>query len=166
VIVSVSVGSGPAFLAAAHPAVRDRVALLLSLGGYASAPELVRFFLTGDYAWGTISGHRTHDQALVRAFVDANADLIDNPALPAVMRELSPEQVVGGVRAPLVLIHGRDDPVVPFTESLRLAAAAPGRTTLVVLDALGHVGGGLEDGLEWRAIARLWGAAYRLVCRA
>ena len=52
VIVSVSVGAGPALLAAAEPAVRERVRVVLSLGGYASATELLRFFLTGDFRWG------------------------------------------------------------------------------------------------------------------
>ncbi|MGH7389424.1 MAG: hypothetical protein ACREM3_08170, partial [Candidatus Rokuibacteriota bacterium] len=76
-LVSVSVGAGPALLAAADERVRDRVAAVLSLGGYASARSLVRFFLTGDYAWGDARGHVEHDPALVRAFVEVNGDLVD-----------------------------------------------------------------------------------------
>ena len=60
-----------------------------------------------------------------------------------------------------MLIHGRDDPLVPFTESLRLAAARPQGTTLVLLDALGHVGAA-GSGPDWHAAARLWPIAYRL----
>jgi pimeloyl-ACP methyl ester carboxylesterase len=184
VVVSVSVGSGPALLAAADARVRDRVALVVVLGGYGSAEDLVRFYLTGSYAYGGVSGRRQHDPALVRAFVDANVDLLDEAARalvdrigdPAagraitlssaaqqVLRALSPVNVLPALRGHLVLVHGRDDPVVPFTESVRLAdAARPGGATLVVLDVLGHVGG--EAGPDWAALARLWAVTYRLVC--
>jgi pimeloyl-ACP methyl ester carboxylesterase len=184
VVVSVSVGSGPALLAAADPRVRDRVALVVALGGYGSAEDLVRFYLTGAYAYRGVTGQRRHDPALVRAFVAANADLLDesartlvdrvgdpeagraiatSPAAQQMFRALSPVNVLHALRGHLVLIHGRDDPVVPFTESARLAdAARPGGATLVVLDVLGHVGG--EGGPDWVALARLWAVAYRLVC--
>lgn len=42
--------------------------------------------------------------------------------------------------APLILIHGRSDPLVPYTESLALArAAGPSGARLYLLDALDHV---------------------------
>ena len=44
------------------------------------------------------------------------------------------------LRAKLLLIHGRDDPLVPATESLALAAAVPpGRTDVFVVGNLSHV---------------------------
>ncbi len=165
VVVAVSVGSGPALLAAADPQVRDRVALVLSLGGYASAAELVRFYLTGAYTFGTESGHRHHDPALVRAFVAANDDLLEDPSrLPALLEALSPLRVAREVRAPIVLVHDRGDPVVPYTESLRLAAARPG-TTLALIDGLGHVDG-TARGPRWGTLAGLWTVAYRLAAAA
>jgi pimeloyl-ACP methyl ester carboxylesterase len=161
VVLAVSVGAGPALLAAADPAVRDRVRTVLSLGGYASAPELLRFFLTGDYAWKGRRGHITHDPAVVRWFVEANADLLDTsaqaaladptraaaalaappPAVAALLAELSPERVVAQVRARLILVHGVDDHAVPYTESLRLAAARPERTRVVLVHLVEHVEG-------------------------
>jgi pimeloyl-ACP methyl ester carboxylesterase len=163
VVVAVSVGSGPALLAAADPRVRDRVAMVVTLGGYGSAPELVRFYLTGDYAYGRDAGHRHHDPALVRAFVDANAELLDDSAhLHALLETLSPVRVAPQITAPLVLVHGRDDAVVPYTESLRLAAARPAGTTLVLVDVLGHVGAAAAGGPDWGAVAALWKVAYRL----
>jgi pimeloyl-ACP methyl ester carboxylesterase len=162
VIVSVSIGSGPALLAAADPRVRDRVALVVSLGGYASASELVRFYLTGAYRFGAEAGHQRHDPRLVAAFVAANADLLEPSArLDDILSALSPLRVAGDLRAPLILIHGRDDPTVPFTESLRMAAARPRGTSLVLLRTLGHVGAE-GAGLDWRVAMRLWQAAYRL----
>ena len=186
VVVSVSVGSGPALLASADPRVRDRVALVLVLGGYGSAEELVRFFLTGEYGYRGVGGRREHDREIVRMFVTANADLLDAgsralmdrvgdpevnrriaaaPSAREMLRALSPVNTLGSVRAHLLIVHGRDDPVVPFTESARLADAAnPGTATLVVLDSLGHIGG--HQGPDWRALARLWSVAYRLATYA
>ena len=65
------------------------------------------------------------------------------------------------LNADLLLIHGRDDPLVPATESRALAAAvAPGRAQVVVVTNLSHVEirpGGIMDSF------RLWSAAYRLL---
>ena len=55
---------------------------------------------------------------------------------------LSPARLVSRFPGRLILVHGRDDPAVPFTEALRLRAAAPpGRTRLAVVGLLGHVEG-------------------------
>jgi pimeloyl-ACP methyl ester carboxylesterase len=170
VMLAVSVGAGPALLAAADPAVRDRVRTVLSLGGYASATELLRFFLTGDYAFGGIRGHVVHDPAVVQAFVEANADLVPPatreaigdparaaallrappPGVAALLASLSPERVAREIPARLVLVHGVDDPAVPYTESLRLAAARPGQTHVVLVHVLQHVEAG-RGGLSWPA---------------
>ena len=164
VVVAVSVGSGPALLAAADPRVRDRVALVVTLGGYGSAPELVRFYLTGEYGYAAISGRRTHDPELVRAFIAANADIAaDPPGVRTLLEALSPVRVARDITARLLLVHARDDALVPFTESLRLADASQGeRTTLVIVDVMGHVGA-TGQGPDWRALGRLWGVAYRLM---
>jgi pimeloyl-ACP methyl ester carboxylesterase len=159
VMIGVSVGAGPALLAAAEPEVRTRVRTVLSLGGYASASELLRFFLTGDYAWDGVRGRVVHEPAVVRAFVEANADLVDisarealadparaaavlaqpPPRVAALLARLSPERVAREISARLVLVHGIDDPAVPYTESLRLAAARPARTRVVLVHVLEHV---------------------------
>jgi len=62
--------------------------------------------------------------------------------------------------ARLLLVHGRDDPIIPSSESEALAAAAPDETALYVVDSLAHVEldpSGLVDGF------RLWRAVYRLL---
>ncbi|MFQ5776319.1 MAG: hypothetical protein ACE5GS_17510, partial [Kiloniellaceae bacterium] len=79
----------------------------------------------------------------------------DLAALDLKRRDLS------ALEADLILVHGRDDAVIPYTESAALAAAAPEhRTTLVLVDNLAHVDlgpGGLIDA------ARLWRAVYRVL---
>ncbi len=185
-LLGVSVGVGPALLAAADPRVRDRVSAILSLGGYASALEVLRFWLTGAYAFGDARGVVLHDPELVRAFVRANADLLEAPArteleaadparaarvladlAPELRRQLealSPLSVARDIRAPLVLVHGRGDRAVPYTESLRLAAARPERTTLVLVGVLDHVeGGGPARWQDARDFLALWRVMYALL---
>ncbi len=210
VLIGISVGAGPALLAAADPRIADRVALVLTLGGYADTRELVRYFTTGHYGFGAVQGRRAVDPGLARAFLQLNLDLIQDAgdrealqallagrplpralgpegqavaallanrdparvdalldALPAsiqrLLAELSPVSRLDRVRARLLLLHGRDDPAIPFTESIRLAAGRKTRARLVLLSLIGHV-----DPAEtswWRAageLFRLWTAAYEL----
>jgi pimeloyl-ACP methyl ester carboxylesterase len=171
-IVSVSIGAAPAFAAAADPAVRDRVRTLLALGPHASAAETLRFWLTGAFEFGDASGRAKHDPAVVRAFVEANGDLVDDdtraalaagdsarveralaslsPTVRELLERLSPAAVMPEVRARVILVHGYADPAVPYTESLRLAAARPAGTRVVLLRALGHVEA--APGSLWRAL--------------
>ena len=180
-IVAVSVGAGPALLAAADPAVRDRVRVVLSLGGYASAPALLRFFLTGEYAFDGVRGRVVHDPAVVRGFLEANADLLDTsaraaladparaaavlasppPAMADLLARLSPERAAREIRARLVLVHGVDDRAVPYTESLRLAAARPTDTRVVLVHLVEHVEGTRIR--AWSTAARELGALIVVV---
>lgn len=186
VVVGVSVGAGPAFLAAADPRVRDRVSAVLSFGGYASAREVLRFWLTGAYAYAGVQGRVEHDPELVWAFVRANADrlepasraileaadrealgrLLDAPPpdLQRYLDALSPLRVAPAIGARLFLVHGRADRAVPYTETLRLAAARPDRTTLVLVGLVEHVEGtGGRGWQEVRDLFALWRVMYALL---
>jgi len=61
--------------------------------------------------------------------------------------------------AELILLHGTDDTIIPYTESMALAAAAqPGRAQLFRIDGLAHVELkplGLDRRAMWRAIHAL-----------
>jgi pimeloyl-ACP methyl ester carboxylesterase len=181
-LVAVSVGAGPALLAASDPRVRHRVETVLVLGGYASARELVRYFLTGEYAFGALRGQITQDREVVRAFITANADLVDAPlrealetgdagaaekvltALAPLLDALSPERVASRIPGRLILIHGRGDRAVPYTETLRLAAARPGDTAVALVGIIGHVEGEAQDSLgAVRDLLTLWGVTYALI---
>jgi pimeloyl-ACP methyl ester carboxylesterase len=184
-LVAVSLGAGPALLAAADPSARDRVETVVVLGGYASARELARYFLTGEYAYGGRGGHTAHDPALVRGFIAANADLLDSPtrraledgdagavdaalhALAPLLDALSPERVASRIPGRVILIHGRGDRAVPYTETLRMAAARPRDTAVVVVGVIGHMTGeGRGPALTAaREILALWGAAYSMIGR-
>ena len=182
-LVAVSLGAGPALVAAADPRVSDRVETVVVLGGYASARELVRYFLTGEYAFGDLRGRTIHDPRIVRAFIAANADLVDPPlrqalesgdagaaeraltALAPLLDALCPERVASRIPGHLILIHGRGDPAVPYTETLRLAAARPRDTTVVLVGVIGHVEGEGGGGIlvAARDLLALWGVAYAVI---
>ena len=183
-LLGVSLGAGPALLAAADPATAPRLTAVLALGGYASAVELLRYTLTGAYAFGEVAGRASavHESAIAQ-FAQANGELLDEAgrrlvdnrdpaavdeyvrALPprtrALLHALSPGPAVAGLRAPLFLVHGRGDPAVPFTESLRLEAAAraagrPVRTAIV--GSVAHVEA--DRGSALADLLKLWATLY------
>jgi pimeloyl-ACP methyl ester carboxylesterase len=206
-VLGVSVGAGPALLAAADSRVADRVGTVLSLGGYASAVELLRYFLTGAYGHERVSGRASPQPEAARLFLRENLDLLKNledrrtlhawlsrpspvapvtlspegsavlalvenrdparvdglvgklpPGLQDLLGRLSPERAVPRLGARLLLVHGRGDPAVPFTESLRLAAAAAGRpgTRLAIVGVLAHVEAGEAQPGWGETLAELW----------
>ena len=186
VVLAVSVGSGAALVAAADPSVSSRVSTIVSLGGYASAFEVLRFWLTGRYEYGDVRGRVTHDPGLVRAFVGANADLLNptnraemesadperaarvlaalSPELHGYLDALSPLNFAREIPGRLVLVHGYLDQAVPYTESLRLAAARPERTTLLLVGVMDHVeGGGTAGWQDARDFLGLWRVMYALI---
>jgi fermentation-respiration switch protein FrsA (DUF1100 family) len=104
--------------------------------------------------------------ALLRNLEPARVDGLLG-ALPEETRQLldalSPARHLARTRIRLVLVHGRHDPAIPFTETLRLAAAAPERARPVVVDLIGHVEG---QAPAWRRLAdflRLWSVCYELL---
>ena len=183
-LLGISLGAGPALLAAVDPTVAADLSAVLALGGYASAVELLRYTLTGAYAFGEVAGRAGSVlEPAIAQFARANTELLDEAgrrlvdnrdpaavderirALPRSTQELlealSPGPRVGSLRAPLFLIHGRRDPAVPFTESLRLDAAArtAGRPVhTAIVGAVGHVEGNLGAGLA--DLLRLWATFY------
>lgn len=83
------------------------------------------------------------------------------PALRSTFVGLSPSAYdLSNLTARLILIHGRDDPAVPYTESVALAAAvAPGQATLFLLDGLDHVDFRSELGISDQLVLLEAGAA-------
>jgi pimeloyl-ACP methyl ester carboxylesterase len=62
-------------------------------------------------------------------------------ALRAELTALNPaEQSMNSLHAHLLLLHGRDDSIIPYTESIALAASVPsGGADLFIIDGLAHV---------------------------
>ena len=65
------------------------------------------------------------------------------------------------IKAPILIVHGKDDPVIPFSESKALAhAIGKHRAVLVRPSALAHVSLGLETIPD---IVRVWRGGYWLL---
>ena len=84
------------------------------------------------------------------------------PAIRRDMRALDlKSRDLSGLRAQAILIHGRDDRIIPYTESEALAKSLnPALAELALVDSLAHVDlvdVGVADSL------RLWDAAYRVL---
>lgn len=103
----------------------------------------------------------------VMALLD-NRDPMRVPALiatlpPRIAAEIAALDLAGKDLTPLhaqvLLIHGRDDAIVPYSESVALARALGPRAHLYLLDSLAHASlspGGVRDAwLLWRAALRL-----------
>lgn len=68
---------------------------------------------------------------------------------------------LAGAPRSVILIHGRDDRIIPVSESLELGAALPsGKGHLYMVDRLAHAD--LEPG-DWQDVLTLWQATYRLL---
>jgi fermentation-respiration switch protein FrsA (DUF1100 family) len=182
-VLGISLGAGPALLAASEPEVATQLSAALALGGYGSAVELLRYTLTGAYAYAGISGRHAVMEPAIAQFARANAELLDEAgrrlvdnrdpaavdglvqALPKstgdLLDALSPVRTISGLRAPLFLIHGRQDPTVPFTESLRLADAARSArrpVRVAIVGVLAHVEPSWRSGVA--DLLRLWATFY------
>lgn len=71
---------------------------------------------------------------------DRVADLLASltPRIRDRLRRLSPSTAIGGVKARLLIAHGRNDDSIPYTESVSLARAAPNLGRLVIFDGFTH----------------------------
>ena len=224
-LMGVSFSGGLAIVAAGRPALQDKLAAVVSVGGHGELPRALRYLCTGELPGGDV--RRPHDYAaaiLLRAalpklvpstqlaavdralvaYLDASsvratepdradALLEESAAIAAGLEEparsimravtdrdlaalgprllpwieelgsdpaLSPERSAPP-RAPVFLVHGLDDTVIPSTETLMLArhlSAIPGTSVQWLLTPLlshADVQSGVPVADLWRLV-RLW----------
>lgn len=196
-IVSLSVASGPALLAAAEPRIRERLGFILAIGGYYDMLDMLTFSTTGDFKNGAQWQHREPNEygkwVLVLSNVDQLPAASDRRVLTAIARRklkdpradvttlaarLSAQgravydfvnntdrqrvqelfaqlpmnikseiqalslskRDLSGIKAQVILVHGLDDPMIPYTESVALAGALPpSQVRLFLVNGLVHV---------------------------
>jgi alpha/beta superfamily hydrolase len=92
---------------------------------------------------------------------EAVAGLLDGlpPGARAALARLSPLPVVARLAGRLLVAHGAQDPSIPFTESLRLAAQAGGADRAVIFRTFHHTG----PLPLWRSVGDHAGDAWRLL---
>lgn len=203
-MAAVSYAVGPAILAALEPDLRDRVHLILAVGGYYSLLNVLTYVTTGQFQapdgpWQI----RAKNPYGLWVFVESNLEYVQDAGDRARLAEMAerrlkdpaaaiadlasglgpegktiyafmtsrtpaelesrfaqlPPRIRAGIEgldvarrdlsplsARLVLVHGVEDPIIPYTESMRLARAAP-HSQLFLVNGLMHVNlGGLSLG--------------------
>ena len=116
-----SVGAGAALLSARH---RPDIRAVISVSAFANPREVMRTFLAEARIPYPVLGWYVmrHVQNVIGAHFE----------------EIAPLTSITKVQAPVLLVHGRQDTVVPYTDALRLkAAAAHPQTTTLLVDS-GH----------------------------
>ena len=160
VMISVSVGAGPALLAASpaggpRPRPRGPEPRRLRVGGRAPALLPHRRLPLGLDPAGTstttprsfASSSRPTPICSTLPPARSSPTRSERPRSSTTLRpgwrrcwtSCRPERVARQIRARLVLVHGTHDPAVPYTESLRLAAARPNGPPSVLVGVLAHV---------------------------
>jgi fermentation-respiration switch protein FrsA (DUF1100 family) len=134
------------------PDPRDRAALAEALRGREPAAE------AGPGVAAVLALLRNRDPARVDTLLQALPD-----GTQALLDLLSPARHLGRSEARLLLVHGRHDPAIPFTETLRLAAATPERARPVLVDLIGHVEGQAPVGRRLAELLGLWSVCYELL---
>jgi pimeloyl-ACP methyl ester carboxylesterase len=93
-------------------------------------------------AWRLLSGSAHHfDEAYIRALAEEDWDRTPNPLTPFNHAGLGDAtgwvNRMDEIRAPALIIHGTEDPVLPYAHGLALHAALRG-SRLVTLEGTGH----------------------------
>jgi len=111
-----SVGAGAALL---HAASHGDVRAVLSLSAFAHPREVMRRFMAARRLPYPVLGWYVlrHVQRVIGARFD----------------DIAPLHTLARVRCPVLLVHGRDDRTVPFSDARRLQACTP-RATLLAVD--------------------------------
>jgi putative flippase GtrA/acetyl esterase/lipase len=155
-LFGVSAGASLALLAAAEPALRGRVEMVVAIAPWADLEAVVRLATTGIY-----DGRPHSTTPLVRQFVEVS--LAATPDVQAAFETLSPLRVADRIDVPVELAAAGDDGYFPLAEAEKLAAALP-NARLTVTSLLDHVrlrrGGRLRDLVRfWRFTARSFGGS-------
>jgi uncharacterized protein len=113
-----SVGAGAALLYAAHAHAEQPVRAIVSLSAFAHPQEVMRRWLAAHRLPYPVIGWYVlrHVQHVIGASFD----------------DIAPLHTIAAVACPVLLVHGRADSTVPFSDALRLQAAAQRAELLAV----------------------------------
>jgi hypothetical protein len=159
-IACFSYGCGPAIATAAEPGIRDHVRFILAFGGYFDIREALEFLVTGPeppVAWAKseylaantdLGATEVERRQVVSLFASATPQEFQRRfrnlpgSVQSRLQAISPSNYLQQLRAPLILVHGLEDPVIPSQQSVEFAQAAQARgldCSLTLLRMYGHV---------------------------
>lgn len=159
-LFGISASNGPVMAAAADPRIRELLSFIISFAGYYRIENVLRFITTGQYSYKEIKGEIEPDsytkEILNKALDYLKCDeesLLTGPKFENLRKVLSPSSFLDQLKAECFIIHSTDDPMIPHTESLRLADELKGRVPvyLSLIDVFEH---GAYKKIDFRNIRR------------
>jgi len=159
-LFGISASNGPVMAAAADPRIRELLSFIISFAGYYRVENVIQFIMTGQYSYKGIKGKIEPDsytrEILAKAldYLDCDEEsLLTGPKFEKLRKLLSPSSFVDQLKAECFIIHSTDDPMIPYTESLRLADELKGRVPvyLNLIDVFEH---GTYKKIDFRNIRR------------
>ncbi len=120
-IAGISMGAGPGLIAATHPAIRERVHVVVSFGGYADLGAVIAFVTTGHYGFKEIQGYVPPRERVRTLFLRSNMDMLpveDRTEMHALLARgilpaVPPDALSSEGKALYRLVVNRDHAAIP-----------------------------------------------------
>jgi len=133
-VIGLSIGGAATIYAAGHD---QRIRCAITVGAFANPLDMMRHQLSSHYVPFYPFGWQ-----LLRYL---------QKRVGFRFEEIAPEKFIGKTKASVLLVHGKDDKIVPFSNTKRLFAAGKENVTLWGIPGRGHSDCHLEEGF-WERI--------------
>lgn len=142
--VGFSVGSSIALVAAENPRINEKLHSLVFFGGYYSLRDYLAALTEKDSAWQPAEGAVNHllEIAKEKKWGESFDELrVAQETQREIFEKLSPSQNLKNFRARIFILHDKNDPYVPYSESIKLDRSLPEniRRSFVLLNLFEHV---------------------------
>lgn len=129
-IAGISMAAGPGLIAAADSAIRERVRVVVSFGGYADLRSVITFVTTGYYGFKEVTGYVPPRDVVRSLFLRSNVDMLpeeDRKEIEALLRSgplpsAPPHALSREAKALYRVVVNRDQAAIP---ALLAALPAP-----------------------------------------
>lgn len=166
--VGFSVGSSIALVAAEDERISEKLHSLVFFGGYYNLADYLAALADKTDNWQPAEGAVSHvlEIAKEKKWGESLKDLLaDQETQSAVFRKLSPSQNLKNFKARIFIIHDKNDPYVPYTESIKLDHSLPQavKKSFVLLNLFEHVQP--KKGISWeiaKELTRLYWFLYQV----
>lgn len=156
--VGFSVGSSIAMVAAEDVRINNKLHSLVFFGGYYNLADYLRTLANKTDDWQPTEGAVTHvlEIAKEKNWGESLEDLLNaQNSQSEIFKKLSPAQKLKNFKARIFIIHDKNDPYVPYSESIKLNRSLSHEVekTFVLLNLFEHVQPKKE--LSWQIIFEL-----------
>lgn len=156
--VGFSVGSSIALVAAEDERINNKLHSVVFFGGYYNLADYLTALANKTDAWQPAEDAVNHvlEIAKEKKWGKSLNDLLEaQSSQREILRKLSPSENLKNFRARIFIIHDKNDPYVPYAESINLSRSLPSEVekTFVLLNLFEHVQPKKE--LSWQVVFEL-----------